>query len=186
MRDEESKSLWDHITGECFDGPLAGSQLDFWHVSLTNVLAERTNYPQTILLKSGYRSVKSSFMKGVIGNRMSYNKEGTMLGPHFRKTMSKEIDHRLPEGEQGLGVMDALNQGKFYPVKEIPKGGFIEDVWLERPLRIERNELDGVPKATWTDNRRRTNAVTFTLVWLSPLRTQIVKFMEKRLDYIVS
>ena len=122
MRDEETESLWDHITGECFDGPLEGHKLDFWHVSLTNVLAERTNYPHTILLKSGYRSVKSSFMRGVIGNRMSYSNEGTILGPHFRNTMSKEVDPRLPEGEQGLGLMEDLEHGKFYPVRMIPEG----------------------------------------------------------------
>lgn len=90
-------------------------------------------------------------MKGVIGNRLSYNKEGTILGPHFRKTMSKEIDPRLPEGEQGLGLMDDLANGKFYPVKLIPKGGMIEDIWLGRKIRIERNALDGVPFATWLD-----------------------------------
>lgn len=151
MRDEETESLWDHITGECFDGPLEGYKLDFWHVSLTNVLAERSNYPNTILLKSGYRSVKSSFMQGVIGNRMSYSNEGTILGPHFRRTMSKEVDPRLPEGEQGLGLMDELEHGKFYPVSKIPEGGQIEDEWLGRKVQIERNALDGVPFATWLD-----------------------------------
>ena len=152
MRDEETMSLWDHITGECFDGPLAGHRLDFWPVSLTNVSAERARHPDTTLLQSGYRSIKSTIMGKVVGKRISYQSEGTMLGPHFRRTMANVIDPRLPEGEQGLGLMDKDNQAKFYPVNMIPEGGVLEDVWLGRPIRIERNALDGVPKAKWSDN----------------------------------
>lgn len=151
IRDEETESLWDHITGECFDGPLEGQRLEFWYVSLTNVAAELAAHPDTILLKSAHTSLKSAFMKGVLSKRLSYSNEKTVLAPHFRKSMSQEIDPRLPEGEQGLGLMDDLAHGKFYPVKLIPKGGAIEDEWLERPLRIERNALDGVPFATWVD-----------------------------------
>lgn len=151
MRDEETESLWDHITGECFDGRLAGQRLNFWPVSLTNVAAELASHPDTILLKSGYKSLASLFMKGVLSNRLSYAQEGTMLAPHFRKTMSTAIDARLPEGEQGLGLVDGLNHAKFYPVQLIPKGGAIEDEWLGRPVRIERNPLDGVPAAVWRD-----------------------------------
>ena len=151
MRDEETASLWDHITGECFEGPLEGRRMDFWHVSLTNVSAELAEHPGTILLKSDYKSIKSTFMKAVMGNRLRYGNEGTFLAPQFRKSMSGKIDPRLPEGEQGLGLMDDLERGKFYPVKLIPEGGAIEDEWLGRTVRIERNTLDGVPFATWID-----------------------------------
>jgi len=151
MRDEETESLWDHITGECFDGPLAGRQLDFWPVNLTNVAAELARSPDTILLRSSHRSLHSVVMKG-IGKLVSYNRKGTLLAPHFRRSMSGEIDTRLPEGEQGLGLMDGVAQGKFYPVKAIPLGDAIEDEWLGRTVRIERNLLDGVPMATWLDS----------------------------------
>jgi len=40
MRDEETESLWDHITGECFDGPLIGERLAFWGVEMTTVEAD--------------------------------------------------------------------------------------------------------------------------------------------------
>ena len=151
MRDEETESLWDHITGECFDGPLAGHRLEPWYVSLTNVAAECAKHPDTILLKSDHRSFKQTIMGAVGGSRMSYTNKGTILAPHFRNSMSAEIDSRLPEGELGLGLMDNLKQGKFYPVALIPKGGAIEDEWLGRRIRIERNALDGVPFATWVD-----------------------------------
>ncbi|MCB0001840.1 MAG: DUF3179 domain-containing protein, partial [Anaerolineae bacterium] len=151
MRDEETKSLWDHITGECFDGPLAGRRLDFWQVHITNVAAEVAAHPDTILLKSGHQSLRGSIMRMFLGKRMRYTNEGTMLAPNFRSTMHQQIDPRLPEGEQGLGLTKELNQGKFYPVKLIPSGGEIEDEWLGRRVRITRNEIDGVPFAMWAD-----------------------------------
>ncbi len=151
MRDEETESLWDHITGECFSGPLNGRRLEFWYAGLTNVAAALEKHPDTILLRSGYRSLRSSFMGNVVGRRLSYSNESTMLPPNFRKSMGRAIDPRLPEGEQGLGLRDDGDHGKFYPVALIPLGGAIEDVWVDRPLRIERNALDGVPYATWTD-----------------------------------
>ncbi len=150
MRDEESESLWDHITGECFDGPLDGQQLEFWPVQLSNVTAEVSRHPETLLLKSNYRSPKSAVM-GLLSRRIKVGAEGTMLAPHFRSSMSSDIDPRLPEGAQGLGLITDTNEGKFYPSSAIPKGEAIEDVWLGRPVRIDHDALDGSLSATWTD-----------------------------------
>ena len=72
MRDEETESLWDHITGECFEGPLTGKILDFWPVSITTVAAEGANHTETILLKSGHRSIRSIWMKMVFGSNFSF------------------------------------------------------------------------------------------------------------------
>ena len=152
MRDEETESLWDHITGECFEGPLAGRNLDFWPVSMTTVAAERANHPETILLKSDHRSLISMLMKMIVRRQSLINNKGTFLPPGFRGSMHSTIDSRLPEGEQGLGVMDGLNGGKFYPMRAIPKEGAIEDQWLGRKLRVERRAIDGVPFARWLDD----------------------------------
>jgi hypothetical protein len=151
MRDEETESLWDHISGECFAGPLEGKRLEFWYVGLTNVKAELARFPETILLKSTHRSIKNTLMSKVSGNVISYKNKGTVVLPQFRLTMHGKVDPRLPEGEQGLGLRDELDRAKFYPVALIPVGGAIEDEWLGRKLHIERNTLDGVPFATWVD-----------------------------------
>ena len=159
MRDEESGSLWDHITGECFEGENAGKRLDFWYAQMTTVAAELNTHPDTILLKSDYRSLGATFINQVAGRKIGVigkqggviKKEGTFLAPHFMKSMSGQIDPRLPEGEQGLGVMDDANNGKFYSINAIPKERGIEDVWQGRPLRIELGKIDGVPFATWLD-----------------------------------
>lgn len=151
MRDEETRSLWDHITGECFEGPLKGKRLDFWPVQLTNVATQLEKYPDTILYKSDHRSLKSMVMKFAANRRLRYSRKGTVLPPHFRRSMHGDIDPRLPEGEQGLGVMDKMNRGKFYPVRMIPNGGQIEDEWQGRKIIIERCADDGVPKARFAD-----------------------------------
>lgn len=151
LRDEESLSLWDHITGECFDGPLAGERLPFWPVALTTMAAELSQNPDVILLRSDYRSIKRSVM-GLVFRKGLIEKEGTTLPPRFRNSMHSEIDPRRPEGEQGLGVIDEADGGKFYPMTLLPKGKVVEDVWNGRKLQIERSAADGVPFARWADS----------------------------------
>ncbi len=155
MRDEQSKSLWDHITGECFAGPLKGKQLEFWHVPLTTVEAELARNPQAILLKSDYDSLFKRFMMWVhasfSGGNSLINREKSKIPLHFRLSMSKKIDGRLPKDKQGLGVIGADDSGKFYPMDLLPKGQRVTDVWHGRTLIIERGEIDGVPTARWAD-----------------------------------
>lgn len=157
MRDEETSSLWDHITGECFEGSLAGERLDFWPVVLTTVRAELTQHPDAILLKSAYRSFFSGFMKQMLtkiltGSDGFIGREKIFLAPQFRLSMHESIDPRRPETEQGLGVIDEEGRGKFYPMRSLPKGGVIEDEWNGRCLRIQRSALDGVPSACWVNS----------------------------------
>ncbi|VAW32339.1 hypothetical protein MNBD_CHLOROFLEXI01-1062, partial [hydrothermal vent metagenome] len=127
----------------------------FWHVALTNVEAELAHNPNAILLKSNYRSLIKMLMalasKWLSGGRSTINREKTVLPPRFRGSMSKKIDARLPEGEQGLGVTDGRNIGKFYPMRLLPKGQVVADVWRGRTLLIERGAIDGVPSAKWAD-----------------------------------
>lgn len=150
MRDEESMSLWDHITGECFEGPLEGKRMAFWPVSMTTVAAELARDPDAVLLKSDYRSVASRLMTTVVSMGLSVHNKGTILAPHFRRSMATEIDPRLPEGEQGLGIMTDDFEGRFYPVRLL-RDGPVTDTWQGRPLRIELGEIDRIPSATFTD-----------------------------------
>lgn len=155
MRDKESNSLWDHITGECFAGPLAGKHLPFWHVSLTTVAAELANNPEAVLLKSNYRGLLKTLMtwvQKITAGKSFINRKGTTLPPHFRRTMSTAIDPRLSEGEQGLGVINDRGQARFYPIQSLPKNEKVIDSWQGRLLIIERGAIDGVPFATWEDN----------------------------------
>jgi len=151
MRDEETESLWDHITGECFEGPLEGQRMEFWPIHMTNVAAELERDADAVLLKSDYRSIKASFMKTVLSRKIGTQKEGTVLMPPFRNSMSSQIDPRLPEGEQGLGVMDDDFGGKFYPVKTLREGA-ITDEWRGRQITVKLGATDKIPVARHVDD----------------------------------
>ena len=151
MRDEETESYWDHITGDCFEGALIGQKMPFWPVSLTTVAAELEAYPDSVMIHSNSLPFFARFMSLIFGNNL-IGKRGNFLPPRFRRSMHREIDARRPEMEQGLGVINEHDEGKFYPMRSIPKGGKEEDVWNGRVLIIERNETDGVPFARWKES----------------------------------
>ena len=148
MADEKTRTLWDHITGEAFEGELAGQMLDVWPISLTTVAAALAKFSDIEIFLSHYKHPLSWFFRLTQRNKINGS---SFLPPRFRQSMSQEIDPRLPEMTQGLGVT-AGYRGKFYPLQAIPKGSYIDDVWQKRPLRIERSELDGVPFARWQDS----------------------------------
>ena len=155
MRDEQTNSLWDHITGECFEGKLAGERMEFWHVALTIVAAELARNPQAILLQSNYRSLFTTFFNWMhtvfAGGRSLINRQKSFLPGHFRRSMSRPMDDRFRPDEQGLGIIDEQDRGKFYPMDWLPKGEVVSDVWHGRTVLIERGAIDGVPSAKWAD-----------------------------------
>jgi len=154
MRDEETNSLWDHITGECFEGPLTGERLPFWGIEMATVESALHTDVDLVLLKSDsmflMRMVMSLGNAMTIGQTFINSKPKKIFRP-FRATMSAEPDARLPERTQGLGVMDEEHHGKFYPLGALPEDGQIEDLWQGRRLVISRSQIDGVPKARWAD-----------------------------------
>lgn len=134
---------------------MIGERMDFWHVPLTTVAAELAKNPQAILLKSDYNTLFMQFMMWVhssfSGGSSLINREKSKIPPHFRFSMSKAIDGRLPKDMQGMGVIGDDDTGKFYPLHLLPKGEKVTDVWNGRTLHIERGEIDGVPTAHWVD-----------------------------------
>lgn len=165
LRDEESNSLWDHITGECFDGPLAGERLPFWGIDMTTVEAELAAHPDVILLKSPkIPFFKSTLMNIGIGTHF-IEKEGTHLPGFFRRSMHSEVDPRLPEGENGLGLMTDDHQGKFYPMSAIPKGEQIEDEWMGEKIIVARGPIDGVPRARWANKEIKGRPMQLLTRW---------------------
>lgn len=59
MQDKETGSLWSHITGECLDGELKGSQLKMIPVVQTTWAEWSADHPQTRVLKKS-EEIKSS------------------------------------------------------------------------------------------------------------------------------
>jgi len=148
--DKETRSLWDHITGQAIDGPLKGYQLDVWPIHLTTVNAVLNEYPDIEISLSTYRSIRKWFA-GTLYPKFIHAK--ILLPFFFRWTMQSEPDPRLPELTQGLGVI-FNGIAKYYPLSAIPSSG-LEDRWLNRTLRVQLGEIDGVPRAIWNETNEQ-------------------------------
>jgi len=147
MSDSETNSRWDHITGEAFDGPLAGEKLDVYPIRVTTVEAALTETPDIEIYFSAYFSIWR-WINQKWYPRFIWVKK-LVLPPIFYLSMSHSIDSRLPRHAQGLGVIVG-KYARYYPIKSIPKDG-IEDDWHGRVLQVKLNELDGVPYARWKE-----------------------------------
>ena len=146
MADQETRTLWDHITGEAIEGQLEGHRLEWWPIRVTTVEAALEEWPDLLVLVSDYRSLPQYLMGKVQNKKINTN---GWLPPGFRSTMSGALDPRLQELTQGLGVV-VEEEGRFYPMERIPEAG-LTDEWNGRLMRIERRKRDGVPKAEWAD-----------------------------------
>lgn len=147
MADEETRTYWDHMTGEGFQGPLQGRELEVWAIRITTVEVALRETPDLALIRSSYRSLVKTFFSLVF--RRGIEGRG-FIPPGFGRTMSHDVDPRLDALVNGLGVILG-KAGKFYPLGIVEKGGSLRDVWQGRPLTIERGAVDGVLFARWED-----------------------------------
>ena len=140
--DDETRTYWDHITGEAVHGELKGAKLDNWPIEMTNVETALKNDPNLRVHHS-----KPTFL----GRLMVWVHRWLpmKLPPNFRGTMGKP-DDRQPEMEIGLGVVtDGVR--RFYPKRSIGEG--IDDEIDGRALHIHIGE-DAVPVAKWDNGSR--------------------------------
>ncbi len=148
--DRETRSLWDHITGEAIDGPLKGHRLEVWTIQLTTVHAALFEYSNIEVSFSSTRSLRK-WLAGTLYPKFIHAK--ILLPFFFRWTMQHKPDPRLPELTQGLGVV-VDGRAKYYPIATIPEAG-IEDRWLNRTLQVQLSKMDGVPYAVWSGTNER-------------------------------
>jgi Protein of unknown function (DUF3179) len=144
--DRETRTHWDHITGEAISGPLLGHQLEVWPVRMTTVAAALDEYKNITISFSDYRSFKKSLAQKLYP---SFIHKKIWLPNFFYASMNSPIDSRLDKLTQGLGVI-VDGQARYYPLYLIPSAG-LDDVWLGRTLNISRGAMDGVPQARWKD-----------------------------------
>ena len=150
LRDEESGTFWDHITGEALHGPLAGAQLDIWGVEITTVEAARAEYKTLELHHSDHHSLKKWLMGAFLGRGKGVVHTPRKLMPLFRKTM-QDVDDRLPEMTQGLGIFEGT-QGVFYPMDQIPPEG-VRDLWQGRAIIVRKGVIDKIPFAVYEEDQ---------------------------------
>jgi hypothetical protein len=145
LGDDETRSYWDHITGECVYGPLAGKKMEVFPIQHTSVKRALQHWPEMYIALSH----PPLWMK-IIAPMMKKGRKRGFLPPMFRKTMDA-VDKRLPEMTSGLGIMVETVQ-RFYPVEVIKKaGGRITDVVDGRDINIYLDPEDQVPHAVYAD-----------------------------------
>jgi len=143
--DDETKTYWDHVTGEAVHGPLAesGAKMPMWGIEMTNVETALQREPDlpVCLSKPGLIGLLMGWFSCLIDGR---------LPPGFRKTMAP-TDNRLPEMGIGLGVVTDETQ-RFYPMSAIRPE--LYDAIDGRAIHLSIGP-DSVPSAIWTDDETR-------------------------------
>ncbi len=146
LADRETRTRWDHITGEAFEGPFAGHQLDVWSVHMTTVAAALAEHSDITISLSEFRSLRRRLAQKLYPRFI--HSTGWLPG-FFHASLSEPIDPRLDKLTQGLGVIVG-KKAKYYPMNQIPANG-LRDEWLDRTLCIKRGAIDAVPRAIWLD-----------------------------------
>ena len=141
--DDETRTYWDHVTGEAVHGPLAGAKMPMWGIEMTNVETALRREPDLPV------HLSRPNLKGVMMGWVSRFIQGR-FPPGFRKTMAP-VDRRLPEMEIGLGVITDRAQ-RFYPRSIIPSR--LDDAIDGRAILLSIGP-DSIPSAIWSDDATR-------------------------------
>ena len=113
MRDEETGTFWDHLTGEAVYGPQVGTALE-----LANLLHSRAgqvleNDPDALIALSDRAMRADEDMEP----RSLLARVGGRLSSMFLRTV-KEEDDRLPTMDIGLGIWDG-EEGRYYSYERV-------------------------------------------------------------------
>ncbi|MBN2224238.1 MAG: DUF3179 domain-containing protein [Deltaproteobacteria bacterium] len=143
--DRETGSWWDHITGECVDGKLAGKRLPvspLLHSTAASALGSHPNARIAV----GRQSVPERIMS--VSLDWMRRSLGRFLLPLARSTMGDE-DGRLPRWEIGLGVWS--DTGSVYYPRDIikKKGRLLTDEFEGRQLLVYLDPGSNVPAAVF-------------------------------------
>ncbi|HEY7020953.1 MAG TPA: DUF3179 domain-containing (seleno)protein [Ktedonobacterales bacterium] len=143
MSDDETGSVWEHVTGECIRGPLQGAQLQTRPAQYLTAaqLVESMPDAKIAISKTSWRS---RLLDAFLLRRM-LSSTGYMPGA-FRLSMTQR-DTRLPELELGLGIWSD-GHARFYPMKAIKsQNNALVDTLNEQQMVIYIDPASGAPGA---------------------------------------
>jgi len=147
LTDDETRSYWDHLTGEALHGPLAGRRLPVWSAPITTVAAALTRWPDATLSRSPGVGLKGRFMQWKHGRPHRGN---FWLPPGFKRTMGA-LDARQALEAPGLAVI-VDGDAAFFPLNTLaqPRSARVGD----RDLTVAIDPLDHSPFAVDRDGER--------------------------------
>jgi hypothetical protein len=171
MQDAETRTLWNHITGEAVYGPLAGRSIgpmsNLLHMIVQQALAmdpaTRVAISDQTYFAGGRRFGTASRGARVGGGGSG---EGPRLGPspdnpnaamtdRFAATLGKE-DRRRPRMDIGLGIWTGTTS-RYYPIERIRARGeaFIDRI-DGKTILIYVEAVSNTPAALFVDARSAT------------------------------
>ena len=143
MSDDETGSVWEHVTGECTQGSLQGAQLQTRSAQYLTAaqLLESVPDARFALSKASWRSRLLDFLllRGMLAP------SGYMPGM-FRLSMTRR-DNRLPELELGLGIWIG-GQARFYSMKTLKdQQSALVDTLNQQQIVVYIDPVSGAPGA---------------------------------------
>lgn len=151
MQDEESKTLWNHITGEALYGPYVGRTLGpVGNLRQMNVQGALELDPamEVAISDRPYTGRSGVPGRGSLG-------EDAELMPMFVETLGEE-DTRRPRMDMGLGIWTDSTR-RYYPMEEIRAGdGALIDRLDGRGLLVYIDPRSATPTALFVDSQTAT------------------------------
>lgn len=166
IQDSETKTLWNHITGEALYGPLVGRTLGNMSNLLQMTVSQALEMdPATQVAISdrtyfaGGRELGTA--PGLSPRPWAPDNPNAQLGPNFVRSLGEE-DTRRPRMDLGLGIWTAKTR-RYYPTARIRENGdaLIDEV-DGRKVLIYIDTETSIPAALFADAKkaeRKSNEV---------------------------
>ena len=113
MRDEETGTYWDHVTGEAVYGPQVGTVLEISNLLHSRAGQVLANHPDALVALSDRNLRSDEDMR--TGSLLS--RVGGQLSRMFSSTVDKE-DARLPTLDLGLGIWKG-EKARYYSYRRV-------------------------------------------------------------------
>ncbi len=169
MQDDETKTLWNHITGEAMYGPLVGRNLgpvrNLLQMNVKQALALDSKMQTAIsdrIYFAGGRQFGSAGDPPAGGSRSKGPNPNVEMSARFIPTLGKE-DPRRPRMELGLGVWTSTTR-RYYPMERIRQRG-----------RAFMDQLDGRKVLIYIDPETYTPAAMFVNASSTKMRDNEVR-----------
>ncbi len=166
MQDVESKTLWNHITGEALYGPHVGRSLGPMGNMLQTTAAQAlAGDPETQVAISNRPYFAGGRRRGPaggrgagqgVGGRYEPGNPNARLSPAFVDTLGTE-DLRLPRMTMGLGIVTDATV-RFYSMESVEERGAVIDVLDGRRILVYVDPTTFTPAALFVDAREATIA----------------------------
>ena len=164
VQDKESKTLWNHVTGEAMYGPKVGRSLahasNLLHMNVRQALTVDPDMPIAISDRQYFVGDKlfgtaPGFLGGRGAERWAPDNSTAQIGPSFVPTLGRE-DTRRPRMDIGLGVWTGATR-RYYPMELVrQRGGAFIDRIDGRSVLIYIEPETATPAAMFVGARSAT------------------------------